>query len=76
MASLVEVNFFCMFRVSRTHIKGLANCNSSICSRVGYQVLILAAQRCSRISQRYAFDSLGKYKTTAHAWAKLFSMKN
>jgi len=22
MTSLVEVNFFCMFRVSRTHIKG------------------------------------------------------
>jgi len=29
-------------------------------------VLILEAQRCTRISQRYAFDNLGKYKKEQH----------
>jgi len=41
--------------------------NGSNSSRDGYQVLILTVQRCTRISQRSAFDYLGKYKTTAHA---------
>jgi len=70
--SKLYLNFPC-FRNSH---QVQANCNSSNCSRVGYQVLILEAQRCTRFSQRCAFDNLGKYKTTAHAWAKHFSMKN
>jgi len=70
--SKLYLNFPC-FRNSH---QVQANCNCSICSRVGYQVLILAAQRCPRFSQRYGFEILGKYKTTAHAWAKHFSMKN
>ena len=70
--SKLYLNFPC-FRNSH-HVQ--ANCSFSIWSRDRCQVLILEALRCTRISQCYAFDNLGKYKTTAHAWAKHFSMKN